>query len=279
FYPFGNIVDCSYDSAHTETMTINNAQSGEIYMVLLTNFNGSAGFIKLIQTNSGQPGAGSTDCSILCPLSIVGGGVPLCSDPSLTAIYENAENPTFQWYFGDGSGPVAIPGATSATYSPTQEGTYTVEAAAEGCENEPASAVVPPNTPVAFVPVDSYVVCSPLATWNLDSQTPLLLANLNLFDYEVSFHHSQQDAQYVMAPIQNSGAYPGTPGETIWVSIQDNASGGCVTVTSFVIDVETCTSDLDDLYAADTLPNDAQAIFDMTAQVAEALGTLDPADF
>src|SRR5690606_13306010 len=96
FYPFGNIVDCSYDSAHTETMTINNAQSGEIYMVLLTNFNGSAGFIKLIQTNSGQPGAGSTDCSILCPLSIVGGGVPLCSVPSLTAIYENAENPTFQ---------------------------------------------------------------------------------------------------------------------------------------------------------------------------------------
>ena len=60
----GTAVDCSYSSDPTETATIPNAQVGEFYMFLITNFDGASGFVTLTQTNIGNAGAGSTDC---CP--------------------------------------------------------------------------------------------------------------------------------------------------------------------------------------------------------------------
>ncbi|AWI24585.1 DUF7619 domain-containing protein [Flavobacterium pallidum] len=63
FYPFGNIVDCSYDASFAETMTIPNAVAGQYYVVLITNFNGNDGYIRISQTNAGEPGAGSTVCA------------------------------------------------------------------------------------------------------------------------------------------------------------------------------------------------------------------------
>ena len=62
FYPLGNIVDCSYSGSFTETVSIPNAQAGEYYVLLLTNFNGSAGYISLMQDNYDEPGAGATSC-------------------------------------------------------------------------------------------------------------------------------------------------------------------------------------------------------------------------
>ncbi len=41
------------------------AQAGEIYIVLLTNYSGQPGYMQLHQTNAGQPGSGTTDCSVL----------------------------------------------------------------------------------------------------------------------------------------------------------------------------------------------------------------------
>lgn len=63
FYPLGNIVDCSYSASFMETLSIPNAIAGEYYVVLITNFNGSSGFIKLVQTNAGEPNAGATACA------------------------------------------------------------------------------------------------------------------------------------------------------------------------------------------------------------------------
>jgi gliding motility-associated-like protein len=60
----GTAVDCSYSTDPTETATIPNAQVGEFYMFLITNFDGAPGYITLTQTNLGNAGAGSTDC---CP--------------------------------------------------------------------------------------------------------------------------------------------------------------------------------------------------------------------
>ena len=62
----GTAVDCSYSTAPVETATILNAQVGEFYMFLITNFDGASGFITLTQTNIGNAGAGSTDC---CPFA------------------------------------------------------------------------------------------------------------------------------------------------------------------------------------------------------------------
>ena len=63
----GNVVDCSFSIDAIETATIPNALVGQIYMVLITNFDGAPGYITMTQTNAGSTGAGSTDCSIVCP--------------------------------------------------------------------------------------------------------------------------------------------------------------------------------------------------------------------
>lgn len=63
FYPSGNTIDCSYDPAPVETCHISNALTGQYYMLCITNYSNAAGNIVFAQTNSGQPGAGSTNCS------------------------------------------------------------------------------------------------------------------------------------------------------------------------------------------------------------------------
>ncbi|WP_299227100.1 CUB domain-containing protein [uncultured Psychroserpens sp.] len=91
FYPYApdNIVDCSYDIAPTESLTIPGATSGEIYVVLITNFNGSAGTISLQQTS----GTGTTSCN----------GIPTCGGNYTdsggdTGSYSNNENNTTTIY-------------------------------------------------------------------------------------------------------------------------------------------------------------------------------------
>ncbi|MDG5489952.1 CUB domain-containing protein [Psychroserpens sp. SPM9] len=57
--PDSPIVDCSYDTAAVERMRITNALQGEVYVVLITNYNGSQGIIDLQQTG----GNGTTTCA------------------------------------------------------------------------------------------------------------------------------------------------------------------------------------------------------------------------
>jgi gliding motility-associated-like protein len=66
-YPCGNTVDCSFDIASDEEVNIPNAQVGQIYMLLITNFSGDPTNIFAEQIG----GNGATDCSIVTPCDIV----------------------------------------------------------------------------------------------------------------------------------------------------------------------------------------------------------------
>lgn len=46
------------------------AQAGEVYILCITNYQNQPGYISFNQTNFGNSGAGSTDCSIISPCSI-----------------------------------------------------------------------------------------------------------------------------------------------------------------------------------------------------------------
>lgn len=80
-----SIVDCSYSTASVETCTINNAVTGEFYLLLLTNYANDPADISLSQSNAGASGAGSTNCNILL----------LCSIDSLTAIPGSCNGSTY----------------------------------------------------------------------------------------------------------------------------------------------------------------------------------------
>ena len=61
FYPYApdEIADCSFSASPSETMNFSNAMQGEIYVVLITNYNGAQGTIDFQQTG----GTGTTSCS------------------------------------------------------------------------------------------------------------------------------------------------------------------------------------------------------------------------
>lgn len=65
----GNIEDCSFSIASVETCTISNANAGEFYVVLITNYSNGAGNIDFQQTS----GAGEADCDILNPCNVDAG--------------------------------------------------------------------------------------------------------------------------------------------------------------------------------------------------------------
>ncbi|WP_025741745.1 T9SS type B sorting domain-containing protein [Aquimarina pacifica] len=129
-----NIVDCSYartpieneETIYTETFTIPNAQSGEYYIILMTNFADESGVIQLQQTNLDEPGAGTTDCSILdegLPDNIATCGVI----PTLIqGRFDGAV--TYQWYVQNGAGTFdPIAGEVAPFYEAPVPGTYRLE--------------------------------------------------------------------------------------------------------------------------------------------------------
>jgi uncharacterized repeat protein (TIGR01451 family) len=58
-----NQVGCSYSTAAMENFSIPNTQSGQYYILMVTNFSNQAGTIVINQTNAGQPGSGTLNCS------------------------------------------------------------------------------------------------------------------------------------------------------------------------------------------------------------------------
>ena len=66
-YPQGNMVDCSYSTSATETCHILNAQVGQIYILLITNFSQMAGTITFSQTG----GTGITNCNNVVHCSMI----------------------------------------------------------------------------------------------------------------------------------------------------------------------------------------------------------------
>ncbi|MFN8275351.1 MAG: CUB domain-containing protein [Flavobacteriaceae bacterium] len=159
----GNVVDCSYSTAGTENATIPNALVGEVYMVLITNYNGDPGFITMQQTNAGQPGAGSTDCSIVCPT--FSGINPTCggSNGSIRVSGLGA-NATHQITYLDDGIPVSISltgnANGQATISGLNAGNYTnILTDVTGC-NTPSSVTLASVVPTITSVTATSSVCS-----------------------------------------------------------------------------------------------------------------------
>lgn len=94
-----NIVDCSFSAQAVEVVDIPNAQVGEFYILLITNFSNNPTNINVTQTG----GTGSTDCSVLIPCDLevdAGESQSVCLGDSfeMNGSFENAEgNTTYEW--------------------------------------------------------------------------------------------------------------------------------------------------------------------------------------
>ena len=139
-----NQIGCSFSAAPIENFSITNAQTGEIYVLLITNYNQSAGFIKLVQTG----GIGTTNCDIIftCSVDIDGGDQVLCDD-SETTLTTTTSGPveSYQWYLNN----TEIVGATTDNLTVSESGVYKVIINGVECE-QPAEDEVNISFPELF---------------------------------------------------------------------------------------------------------------------------------
>ncbi|RZM13386.1 MAG: hypothetical protein EOO88_44740, partial [Pedobacter sp.] len=225
----GTTVDCSFSYVAIENFSVSNAQAGQYYVVLITNYSDQPGQISLTQTNIGQPGAGTTNCDIVCPLTL-GSDFELCpgSTASLASSIEDATS--YQW--SDANGVIA--GQTGNTLVISAPGTYTVTVNKPGCvANTTASVTVTAPDPIPVGDPDDLSVCAvgpgPY-TYNLSDNTDDILNGLDPVFFEVSYHISQFDADDFGPALPTT--YQSNGGETIFVRLQD-VNTPCYITTSF----------------------------------------------
>ncbi len=233
-----NEVACSYSIQPVESFTILNAQPGEIYVLLITNYNRNPGFIKLEQTNAGNPGSGSTDCSILTTQTGCEG-----DQFTLDATALGATN--YLWEYDDGTGYVTIFNGNFPTINVTGAGDYrvTITFGAGTPQIREFEIITYPQPVIASPPLDMDICDngSNPGVFNLELNSPIVLGGQNP-NFQITYHHSQLEAQGGANPINPANAYPIVgASETIWVRIQD-PSGTCYAIDSFEITFASATA-------------------------------------
>ena len=91
------VVSCSYSTSWNETCKIRNAQEGEYYILLITNYSNRTCNIHFSKTD----GEATTDCSILPPL--VSYDEPVCVGSDLTFTANGLSGSTYHWFMVGGT--------------------------------------------------------------------------------------------------------------------------------------------------------------------------------
>ena len=176
------IVDCEKNgSTNPEVLVINEALAKEYYIVLLTNYSGTEGFIQLSELYPNLPETGTTDCFVNDPPVAVSDTATVEEDTSLTIdVISNDtdidEDPlTLSFVNPNGSGTAAVNAdGVSIDYTPaanfngTETITYTVS---DGELSDTTGTLTITVTPVNDAPVavsDTATVLEDSALTNID---------------------------------------------------------------------------------------------------------------
>jgi len=154
-YPIGNIVDCSYDPAQQEYVHIANAQPGQWYLLLITNFSNQPCQISF---GSDPSSSGSTNCAILTPPP---SGDTVCEGQTATlTVSSPVTGAHYVWegpngfYLDTNSSSIAIPNATQAS-----AGTYSLSISYNGRTGDPRFCTLVVNSkPTMAVTTDTICV-------------------------------------------------------------------------------------------------------------------------
>src|SRR5690554_6927654 len=228
-----NEIACSFSAAPIENFTIPNGQTGEIYVLLITNYNQSPGWIKLHQTNAGDPNTGSTDCTILQPPQEGCEG----DEFELDATTPRAIN--YLWEYDDGTGYVEIYNGLFPVITVYDSGDYRATVSFLGTADQTIEFEVNtyPQPVIAAAPIDLFR-CDDGGggvRFDLTENNPIVLGGQDPAFF-VSYHHSEDDAINDDDRIPDPDGYfiNGTQ-ETICLRIANEDGGMCYAVDSFEI--------------------------------------------
>ncbi|MEO8235675.1 MAG: hypothetical protein ABI549_09700, partial [Flavobacterium sp.] len=236
----GNLVDCSYDGSPVEHLTIAGATAGQYYLAVVTNFSGQPGFIKLEQRSPILPTYGSTDCDLVCGISL-GPDRTECSGTSIniTAAFASpftTGTAPFQWLLGGVPQPAYD---NMQTITVNQAGTWSVKTTRPGgCYQVTDSMVLTYYAPIAVTQPTDIVLCTsspaPYIFPSINKDTQILGA-LPASDYTITYHTSQLDADNgsPSIPFASLTNYSTSSSPTrIYVRVEDNTTG-CVATRFF----------------------------------------------
>jgi len=244
FYPYGNIVDCSPSPAAIETLSIPNAQAGEIYAVLIANWDGLPGFIKLEQTNSNAPGSGTTNCDFLCEIDL-GEDITVCNETSvdLNGIIDTIGNgniTSIQWFKNNILMDQNI--YNTLNISVTESGTYKIIIEKENCTQPSISdeiVVTFTNSLDATQIPNSFLVCDLEPDGNqlvdFNALTNTFVSDTNLANYEITYFETNQNATDNLSPI-NILNYSINQSKTVFVRISTIGFTNCITIAPILLD-------------------------------------------
>uniref|UniRef100_UPI00397B9DA9 hypothetical protein n=1 Tax=Aureivirga sp. CE67 TaxID=1788983 RepID=UPI00397B9DA9 len=261
-----NEIDCSYSANPVEQCDIPNGVVGEFYLILITNYNGSPGFIQVEQTG----GTGSTNCEILASLT----DQDACKGTDLEIDGTAENNPTgnplsYQWsLLNENTGIFEdIPGATNPVYTITTSGTYGLTIT-DTITNDQAfedGVITFHEVPIITATNLDFISC------DLDQEVfnfhtmydSTILSGLNASLFSVSYHHSLSEANNNSNPI--TGNFTTSNPKTIWVRVENVNLTDCYDITSFELNEhpEVVANQPNDLYNCEN-----NLIFDLTPQSA-----------
>ena len=142
FYPSGNLHDCSFDARHYEYAHVVNGQVGQYFILLITNYSGTDGYI----TFQKYDGDGETDCSILPPL--VNNDGPYCIGETIHLTAVGQTGATYSW-----SGPNGFTSTQQNIDIPNcnqdMAGTYTCTITLSGETSSATTSVIVLSLPTA----------------------------------------------------------------------------------------------------------------------------------
>ena len=168
-YPNGNIVDCCYCTSGTESLHINNAQTGEVYLLLLTNYSNEAANISFSKTG----GTATANCGVVTPPTSNNGPLCLGDTLQLSAQASSIAGAVYNWTGPNGfmsnlQNPT-IPDVTTA-----DAGAYTLTITTGAETGSPETTVVVINEPSNTTYLND-TICSNALPYNKNGFTDFLL--------------------------------------------------------------------------------------------------------
>lgn len=215
-YPFGNLTDCSYSAASTENCHILNAQTGEYYLLLITNYEREPGVITF---NSVAGSTATTDCSIMAEVSNDG---PYCEGDTIHLFCNNPQpGATYQWTGPNGWTSTAVNPVIYPATAAMNGNTYSLVKTLNGVSSAPAS------TTIEVISVSTSITVSPAtATVCRGSSATLTGSSVSGYTNTYSWSPGGQSGQQITV----------TPTTTTTYSLTQTVAGRCaghdtVTVT------------------------------------------------
>ena len=136
--PVSPTVDCSFSASAIEYANFTGGATGEIYLLLITNYSNNPGYIEFSQIG----GTGTTDCSIILPCSIAGTATDVScfggSDGTIDASWTGAADYTIELLNSAGNQVDILSGVSTNqnTFTGLPADTYTLFiTTSDGCTN------------------------------------------------------------------------------------------------------------------------------------------------